>query len=286
MSDFPIRSADRVAVQAGAEALADAVDAVLIGEPPSVRVQLPPAYRARLLEQAGATVWATVNCRDRNRVALEGELAGLADAGVPVVNCVTGDHGRSGARPDAMPVFDLDSTELVALARAIGLATSVGESPEVPPVETRPGRFAQKAAAGAHLAFVNLNSGPEAVAKFLAECAACGAPRPAMVCVPFVVDDGSAAIMTGVGGHMMPPGLLDGVLGARDRRRAGISAAVDLAQAYLRVPGVAGVCLSGGATRGAEQEYAIAMAEASRELRAQLSHSRNPDHAGRNTTDC
>ena len=273
MSDFPIRDADRSAVEAGAAVLGAAVDAVLIGEPPSVRVQFPPAYRARLVGAAGATVWATVNCRDRNRVALEGELAGLADAGVAVVNCVTGDHNRSGSRPDAQPVFDLDSTELVALARSIGLAASVGESPEVPPVDRRPARFVEKAAAGAQLAFINLNSGPQAVKRFLSACKELGAARPAMVCVPFVVDDGSAAIMTGVGGHMMPPGFLEGVLGARDRREAGVVAAVGLARKYLRLPGVAGVCLSGGATRGAEQAYAEAMAEAALELRGHLSHA-------------
>jgi hypothetical protein len=266
MSDFPIRDPSRPTVEAGARALVGAVDAVLIGEPPSVRVQYPPAFRTQMLRSLGLTVWSSVNCRDRNRVALEGELAALADAGVSAVNCVTGDHPKLGRRPEAMPVFDLDSTELASLAKSVGLTVSVAESPESEPVAMRPQRFAQKYAAGADIAFININSGPSVVDGFLAETGRLGAPAPAVVCVPFMIDEGSAAIMTGLPSHQLPPGYLDSIMGAADRREAGIAAAVDLALRYLEVEGVRGVCMSGGATRGGEVDYAEAMAEAASRL--------------------
>ena len=105
----------------------------LLGDHGAERVHFPPSYRARLLADEGVAAWPGVNCRDRNRVALEGELAACADAGVAGVHCVTGDHPALGHRPDAMPVFDLDSTDLTALARREGLRVSVAHAPASPP---------------------------------------------------------------------------------------------------------------------------------------------------------
>src|SRR5258708_4927922 len=89
-------------------------------DPPRARVRFPPSYQARLLADEGVTAWAGINCRDRNRVAIEGEIAACADAGVAGVHCVTGDHPGTGHRPDAAAVFDLDSIELVGLASTAG----------------------------------------------------------------------------------------------------------------------------------------------------------------------
>lgn len=262
VSDFPIRDATRAAHEAGANAMAGSVDAALIGEPPSVRRQLPPAYRTRVLREAGVAVWTSVNCRDRNRVALEGELAGLVDAGASAVHAITGGHPLTGRRADAQPVFDIESTELTALAARTGLVVSVAESPESEPRRLRPGRFAQKAAAGAEIAFLNMTSGPDVVDGFLRTVDTLDASRPAMVCIPLVIDEGSARIMTGLGTHAVPSGYVEGILDASDPRRRGIRAAARLSEAYLGISGVAGVCLSGGATAGRELEYAEAMAEA------------------------
>ena len=262
MSDFPIRAAERSAMEAGAAALRGAVDAVLIGEPPSVRVQFPPAYRVQLLKQFGLDVWTSLNCRDRNRVALEGELAALADAGVSGVHCITGDHNLMGRRPEAMPVFDLDSTQLTAIARANGLLVSVAESPDAPPQAVRPARFAQKVVAGAQVCFINICSGAETVENFAVAAARVGATSRFIPCVPLIVDEGSARIMTGLSAHVLPPGYIDRIMGSSNPRREGIRAAIELSEQFLAVDGVAGVCMSGGGTQGAELAYAEAMAEA------------------------
>lgn len=266
LSDFPMREPDRGSQLAGAAALREHVDAALVGEPPSVTAQLPHAYRARLLTAEGLGVWSTVNGRDRNRVAIEGELAALAHAGAVAAHCVSGDPVSAGRRPEARPVFDLDSSGLVPLARAAGLLVSAAESVETPPVEQRPARFARKVAAGAELAFLNLVSGPDPVDRFLRALEALGAGVRALVCVPLVIDAGSARILTGLDGHAEPTGLVATVLGADDPREAGIRAAVGLAERILAVPGVAGVNVSGGATRGRELEYAEALAETARRI--------------------
>ena len=90
--------------------------------------------------------WMTLTCRDRNRIVLEQELAGLAVAGADGVLCVTGDGRAQGVRPDVTQVFDLDGTRLAALAAVAGLTVAVPEAPDAPPRPLRP------AAAGAEAA--------------------------------------------------------------------------------------------------------------------------------------
>jgi hypothetical protein len=160
----PVVVADLVApplsadgIRACAAELAGFADAVLTGDHPGARVQFPPSYRVRLLADAGVAGWAGINCRDRNRVALEGEIAACADAGAAGVHCVTGDHPTAGHRPDAAAVFDLDSVDLIGLARSSGALCSVAHAPAAPPAGKRLPRLLAKISAGAEVVFVDLD---------------------------------------------------------------------------------------------------------------------------------
>lgn len=272
VADFPARALDARSIADCAGALAGSVDAVLSGDSGPARVQFSPTYRARLILDAGVMPWNGLNCRDRNRVALEGELAGLADVGTGGVHCVTGDHTETGSRPDAMPVFDLDSTELAALARAAGHLVSVGESPSTPPVHRRAARLLEKERAGAELCFVNHCGGAEPVAEFIAAARSLGSGVGFIPCIPIVLDEGSANLLRSFTTLVLPPGYLDGILAARDRREAGIEAAVALSVAMLAIDGVVGVDLSGGAAPGDELAYARDVAEIGRRLADALPH--------------
>ena len=272
VADFPARALDAASIRECASALAGSVDAVLSGDSGQDRVQFSPTYRARLILDAGVMPWNGMNCRDRNRVALEGELAGLADVGTGGVHCVTGDHTQTGSRPDAMPVFDLDSTELAALARAAGHLVSVGESPTTPPVEKRAARLLEKERAGAELCFVNHCGGAEPVAEFVAAARALGSQVGFIPCIPIVLDEGSATLLRSFTTLVLPPGYLDGILAAPDAREAGIEAAVSLSMAMLQIDGVVGVNLSGGAAPGFELAYARDVAEIGRRLAGALPH--------------
>ncbi|MET1006773.1 MAG: methylenetetrahydrofolate reductase C-terminal domain-containing protein, partial [Propionibacteriaceae bacterium] len=174
VADFPAVALDATSIQTTADILRGSVHAVLAGDSPRNRVQFPPSYRARLIQDAGLHAWAGVNCRDRNRVAIEGELAALAHLGAAAVHCVTGDHPGLGSRPDTAAVFDLDSTQAAARAHDAGLLVSVGESPASPPVELRPARLVEKLLAGAEVCFVNHCGGMEPVRELIAAVDALG----------------------------------------------------------------------------------------------------------------
>lgn len=259
VTDFPARALDADSIAECAAILAGRVDAVLAGDAGTARVQFPPAYRASLIQAAGLDVWTGFNCRDRNRVAMEGELAALAHVGVAGVHCVTGDHTRTGSRPDATPVFDLDSTEAASLARATGHLVSVAEAPATPPVDRRPARLLEKQRAGAEVCFVNHAGGAAPVASFVAAARDLGVTMAFVPCIPIVVDRESAALLATFTTLVLPPGYLERILRARDPFEEGIAAAIDLGREFLAIDGVRGVNLSGGPGPGREAWLAEAM---------------------------
>lgn len=266
VSDFPAKALDAVSLAECAAVLRGATDAVLAGDSGRERVQFPPAYRTALIRAEGVEVWSGFTCRDRNRVAMEAELAALAHAGVSGVHCVTGDHTSTGSRPDAKPVFDLDSTQAASLARAAGHLVSVAEAPATPPVARRPARLLEKERAGAEICFVNHAGGVEPVAEFIAAARALGSRLGFIPCIPIVLDHGSAELLTTFTTLVLPPGYLDRILAAADPRAEGIAAAVELGRGFLALDGVVGVNLSGGTQEGGELEFARALAEIGTEL--------------------
>jgi hypothetical protein len=246
-------------------------DAVLTGDHPGARVQFPPSYRARLLTAEGVTVWAGVNCRDRNRAALEGELAACADAGVAGLHCVTGDyeagdHQAVGGRSGAAPVFDLDSIGLAELAQGTGALCSVAHAPAAPPVHKRLPRLLAKVRAGAGVVFVDHCGGVARLAAAVGAVRAAGFRGLVFGCVPLVVSPDTAAVIASFAADQLPPGYLDAIITAPDPAEAGIAAATRLARTFLDVPGMDGVNLSGGAGPGRELAATRAMAEVCRRL--------------------
>jgi 5,10-methylenetetrahydrofolate reductase len=261
VADWPATALSAESIAECAAAMVGSVDAVLTGDSGVARVQFPPAYRAHLIQSTGLAVWAGLNCRDRNRVALEGELAALAHVGVAAIHSVTGDHTLVGSRPDAGAVFDLDSTELAALGVAAGHLVSVAEAPASPPVEQRPARLLEKERAGAELCFVNHAGGVEPVRTFIEATRTLGSALGFIPCIPIVIDRESAELLLSFTTLVLPAGYLEEILTASDVRAAGIAAAVDLGRGFLAIDGVVGVNLSGGSTPDRSVEFAEALAQ-------------------------
>src|SRR4051794_28068436 len=154
LADLSVAAFDPASVRRVVAVLAPVTDGLLVGEHAN-RPDLPPTMFAAEVLAAEGRLWTTLACRDRNRVVLEQELAGLAAVGVDGVLCVTGDARGVSVRPGVTQVFDLDGTRLTALAARTGLSAAVPESPEAPPVELRPARVVQKQRAGAAVCVLN-----------------------------------------------------------------------------------------------------------------------------------
>lgn len=241
--------------------LRDSCDAVLVGEHQN-RPDFPPALMAALISEEGGTPWVTLACRDRNRLVLEQELAGLAVAGVDGVLCVTGDIRAQGVRPEVTQVFDLDGTQLAALAAEAGHAVAVPEAPAAYPRPLRPARLLQTQRAGAHLAVLNHVATAGEVADFVAAARTLGVTIPLIAAVAVYTDERSARVLQNFPGLHVDSTQVERVLSVSDPRSAGIEAALDEARALLEIEGVAGVNLSGlasgeGAVAGAEVKAEI-----------------------------
>lgn len=268
VADLPSPGADLDAERSLAAAVAGSVDAVLLGDAPWARVQLPPALRASVVAAEGVATWSGLNGRDRNRAALEAELSALDGLGRGAVHCVTGDHPALGDRPDVPGVFDLDGVGIARLAAgATGLVVSAAESPDAPPARERAARAAAKARAGADVLFVNHASSVDRVAEFAAEVRSLAPALRLIACVPLVVSAAGADRLTAFL-HGPLPAELAAPLSAADPVAAGVAQAVTHAEALLAIPEIGGVDLSAPAGPGEELLVAVALAQAGRALGA------------------
>jgi 5,10-methylenetetrahydrofolate reductase len=251
LTDLTVAPFDRASVRAVAAALAPVSDVLMAQE----------------VLGAGGRPWTTLACRDRNRLVLEQELAGLAVVGVDGVLCVTGDGRRPGSRPGVSSVFDLDGTRLTALATEAGLAAAVPESPDAPPVPQRPARVAEKQRAGAQLCVLNHVGSAARLGEFTAAARAAGATLPFVASVAVYTDERSARVLQAFPGLHLDDAAVARVLTAPDPVAAGIVAAVAEARALLAVPGVVGVNLSGLASADGEVAAAAVKAEVAVRIR-------------------
>jgi 5,10-methylenetetrahydrofolate reductase len=60
-----------------------------------------------------------VTCRDRNRLALQGDILGAYVLGIRNMLALTGDHNTAGDHPESIPVYDLDSVSLLVAMSAL-----------------------------------------------------------------------------------------------------------------------------------------------------------------------
>lgn len=97
----------------------DVVDAVNTTDNQSGIVRQSSIAAARLLLDEGVDPIVQMTCRDRNRIALQSDIVGAAALGVKNLLLLTGDHMVMGNQPEARPVFDLDSVQLIAVARGM-----------------------------------------------------------------------------------------------------------------------------------------------------------------------
>src|SRR5215472_3516830 len=93
--------------------------AVNVTDGAGAKVHLSSLAAAHFLVQSGIEPILQMTCRDRNRLALQGDLLGALAFGIRNLLVITGDDPKTGDQPDAKPVFDLDSTRLLALAQRL-----------------------------------------------------------------------------------------------------------------------------------------------------------------------
>ena len=96
-----------------ADLIKDKVDAVNVTDLQSAILRAGSLATCCLLHQRGIEPIYQLTCRDRNRLALQSDLLSAWILGIENVLCLTGDHTSLGDHPQAKPVFDFDSVQLL-----------------------------------------------------------------------------------------------------------------------------------------------------------------------------
>src|SRR5262245_17576160 len=93
--------------------------AVNVTDGAGAKVHLSSLAAAHFLVQSGIEPIFQMTCRDRNRLALQGDILGAASLGIHNILILGGDDPKVGDQPEAKAVHDLDSRGLLAMAQAM-----------------------------------------------------------------------------------------------------------------------------------------------------------------------
>lgn len=134
----PPLSASGDKLLAEAADLGSDVHAINVTDAAAGRTTMSSFAAAAILAGKGYEPILQVTCRDRNRIALAGELLGAAAQGVSNVLVLHGDDPKGGDQPDTKAVFDLNSRELMAVIRGM---RDKGELPSERKIDPAPDFF-------------------------------------------------------------------------------------------------------------------------------------------------
>ncbi|TYO96354.1 5,10-methylenetetrahydrofolate reductase [Geothermobacter ehrlichii] len=118
----PGRELDLAAAQTG-------VTAINVTDNQGANMRMSGMALAGLMVRRGVEPVLQLTCRDRNRIALQSDLLGAAALGVENLLLLSGDHARFGDHPDARPVFDLDSVQLLQAVRQLNAGSDMAGRP-------------------------------------------------------------------------------------------------------------------------------------------------------------
>jgi methylenetetrahydrofolate reductase (NADPH) len=258
----PPRGVDPHSVGQSAALLRGWVDAANVTDNQGAHVRLSSLAGSLLAAEAGVEPVMQLTCRDRNRIALQSDLIAAATLGIPNVLLLTGDHPRFGDHPDAKPVFDLDSVQLVWTARTMrddglllsgrpldprpGFLIGAVENPFAPPADFRAARLGKKVAAGAEFCQTQFVFDVAGFARFMAEVVDRGLDTRCAVLAgvgPIRSLRAYEFIRTKVPGVHVPDEVGRRLRGVPADRVAaeGVALCVETIQALREIPGVAGV---------------------------------------------
>tara|TARA_B100001123_G_scaffold287080_1_gene320032 strand:+ start:2388 stop:3281 length:894 start_codon:yes stop_codon:yes gene_type:complete len=91
-------------------------DAVNVTDSPGAKVHMSSLTASIILAQNGIDPILQLTVRDRNRLALQGDLIGASALGVNNILCLGGDDPKNGDQPETKIVNDIDSLTLVSTA--------------------------------------------------------------------------------------------------------------------------------------------------------------------------
>jgi methylenetetrahydrofolate reductase (NADPH) len=260
----PPDSADPAHLIERAERFRDLVDAINITDGAGGNCHMSSAAATSILAGRGLAPVCQLGCRDRNRIAIQGDLLGVSALGGHNILCLTGDDVSQGDHPKAKPVFDLDSVTLLRLVTNMrdkgefasgrkitsppNLFIGATANPFVPPYRDRVANLERKVLAGAQFIQTQFCFDIPMFEEFMSDVRARGLHQRAAIIVGVGTLSSAKALRWmahNVPGVYVPESLIERIERADDQKEAGLQILVEMMQALVAIEGVAGVHLMG-----------------------------------------
>lgn len=257
----PPKSASGTAVKRRAGILKGTVDAVNVTDSNRSVVAMASIPAALLVREAGVEPIVQITGRDRNRIALQGDLLGAAALGLANFLFMSGDDPKHGNHPDAVHVKDLDGVGLVKMAvgmrddhkflsgdeikQAPEYFIGATASPFTKPMSADLEKTVEKINAGADFLQTQPVFDLATFSQWLAELRRVGGGREASVVAGVLVlrSVEQAERVARVPGVALGQDIVDRLKKAPDAEQEGIAIAVEMAKSLRALPGVHGVHL-------------------------------------------
>jgi len=241
----PLKGTDVTEIGEVAELLRGRVDATNVTDQQSSVMRLGSLATCHLLKEKGLDPVFQITCRDRNRLALQSDLLSAYVLGIENVLAITGDLPVLGDHPQAKPVYDLDSVQLLEVIKRLNEGYDMagnelkGKTNFFPGAVVNPGagtraafelqliKMEKKIKAGASFFQTQAIYQPDVFAKFMRRVEGFNVPVLAGI-IP-LKSVGMARFMNkNVAGVFVPEELIEKMAVAKDKAQTGIEIAANI----------------------------------------------------------
>jgi 5,10-methylenetetrahydrofolate reductase len=213
-----------------------------------------------LLTRIGYAPIMQIACRDKNRIAIQGDVLGAAAMGVANMMCLTGDGVQAGDQPGAKPVFDLDCMSLLETVRIMRdngkflsgrkltkppqVFLGAAINPFAPPYDFRPYRLAKKIEAGAQFVQSQYCYDVPMFREYMKKVRDLGLDEKCFILVgvgPLASARTARWMRSNVPGVHIPDAIIKRIEGAEDQKKEGKQLCIDIINEVKDIAGVSGI---------------------------------------------
>ncbi|MFC1957151.1 methylenetetrahydrofolate reductase [Chloroflexota bacterium] len=249
----PLKGTDTTEIKEVAELLRGRVAAANVTDQQSSVMRLGSLATCHLVKEAGLEPVFQMTCRDRNRIALESDLLSAWVLGVENVLAIAGDLPALGDHPQAKPVYDIDSVQLLEVIKGLNEGHDMvgnelqGKPSFLPGAVVNPGadteaafelqliKMEKKISAGARFFQTQAIYDVDIFARFMKRVEGFGVPILAGI-IPLKSAGMAKYMNKNVAGVSVPQGMIDQMTETEDKERTGIEIAARL------MNGLKGMC--------------------------------------------
>lgn len=264
---LPRPEADGAALRSALGALAEVPSAVNVSDNPH-GVAMSSMAASVILAGSGVEPIYQVLTRDRNRIAIQSDLLGAASLGIKNLLCLSGYHQALTDNPGSANVYDIDSTQLVAMVKKMrdggelvngakiagtfGMTAGAVANPYMKPLELNLIRLGQKVDSGADFIQTHAVFDAEGFGEWLEAARKAGITgKTAIIAgvMPLKNAEEAEALAGKFTDYNIPASIIERLKSAGDgnaQKKEGIAICVEMAKALKGMQGLRGIHIHSG----------------------------------------